>query len=206
MGGVLAAVDWRLVFLVNVPIGVAGIVWSFWQLREVGERHPARIDWLGNLTFAAGLAVLLTGITYGIKPYGASNMGWSNPFVIVMIATGIALLVAFFFIERYVAEPMFNLGLFRIRAFRRREPRGGALVHRQRRHAVHAHHVAPGHLAAAPRLQLRADAAVGGIYMLPLTMGFLVAGPISGHPVRPLRSGAPSRPPACCSRRSASCC
>jgi MFS family permease len=180
MGGVLAAVDWRLVFLVNVPIGVAGIVWSFWQLREVGERHPARIDWLGNLTFAAGLAVLLTGITYGIKPYGASNMGWSNPFVIVMIATGIALLVAFFFIERYVAEPMFNLGLFRIRAFA-----AGNL-------AVVLSSTASGGMQFMLIMWLQGiwlplhgysfeqTPLWAGIYMLPLTMGFLVAGPISG--------------------------
>jgi MFS family permease len=77
-GGLLAAVDWRLVFLFNVPIGIIGIVWAFWQLHEVGERHRARIDWAGNLTFAAGLVVLLTGITYGMKPYGTSNMGWSS--------------------------------------------------------------------------------------------------------------------------------
>jgi len=180
MGGVLAAVDWRLVFLVNVPIGVAGIVWSFWQLREVGERHPARIDWLGNLTFAAGLAVLLTGITYGIKPYGASNMGWSNPFVIGMIAAGVALLVAFFFIERYVAEPMFNLGLFRIRAFA-----AGNL-------AVVLSSTASGGMQFMLIMWLQGiwlplhgysfeqTPLWAGIYMLPLTMGFLVAGPVSG--------------------------
>ena len=116
-GGLLAAIDWRLVFMINIPIGLIGIAWAFWQLREVGERHPARIDWLGNLTFAAGLAVLLTGITYGIKPYGALQHGLGEPVCIAAIAGGIALLVAFVFIERYVAEPMFNLALFRIRAF-----------------------------------------------------------------------------------------
>jgi MFS family permease len=180
MGGVLAAVDWRLVFLVNVPIGVAGILWSFWQLHEVGERHPARIDWLGNLTFAAGLAVLLTGITYGIKPYGASNMGWSNPFVIGMIAAGIALLVAFFFIERYVAEPMFNLGLFRIRAFA-----AGNF-------AVVLSSTASGGMQFMLIMWLQGiwlplhgysfeqTPLWAAIYMLPLTMGFLVAGPVSG--------------------------
>jgi Arabinose efflux permease len=180
VGGVLAAVDWRLVFLVNVPIGIAGILWSFWQLREVGERHPARIDWLGNLTFAAGLAVLLTGITYGIKPYGASNMGWSSPFVISAIAVGIALLVAFFFIERFVADPMFNLGLFRIRAFA-----AGNL-------AVVLSSTASGGMQFMLIMWLQGiwlplhgysfeqTPLWAGIYMLPLTMGFLVAGPVSG--------------------------
>ena len=179
-GGLLAAIDWRLVFMINIPIGLIGIAWAFWQLREVGERHPARIDWLGNITFAAGLAVLLTGITYGIKPYGASNMGWANPFVIGAIAGGIALLVAFVFIERYVAEPMFNLALFRIRAFA-----AGNL-------AVVLSSVAnsgmqfmlimwlqgiwlPLHGYSFEQTPLWA-----GIYMLPLTVGFLVAGPASG--------------------------
>ena len=179
-GGLLAAVDWRLVFLINIPVGVVGIVWSFWKLREMGERHRARIDWAGNLTFAAGLALVLTGITYGIKPYGASNMGWANPFVIGMIAGGLALLVAFVFIELRVADPMFHLGLFRIRAFA-----AGNL-------AVVLSSLAnsgmqfmlimwlqgiwlPLHGYSFEQTPLWA-----GIYMLPLTCGFLVAGPLSG--------------------------
>jgi MFS family permease len=180
IGGVLAAVDWRLVFLINVPIGLIGIAWAFWQLHEVGERHRARIDWLGNLTFAAGLAVLLTGITYGIKPYGTSNMGWSSPFVITMIGIGIALLVAFFFVERYVAEPMFNLGLFRIRAFA-----AGNL-------AVVLSSTASGGMQFMLIMWLQGiwlplhgysfeqTPLWAGIYMLPMTLGFLVAGPVSG--------------------------
>ena len=161
MGGVLATIHWRLVFAVNVPFGLAAIVWAFWQLREIGERHRTRIDWLGNLTFAAGLAMILTGITYGIKPYGSSNMGWSNPFVLAMIAGGAAVLVAFVLIETRVEEPMINLRLFRIRAFAAGNLAVLLSAHRQQRHAVHAHHVAAGHLAAAARLQLRANAAVG---------------------------------------------
>ena len=179
-GGVLAAVDWRLVFLINVPIGLIGITWAFLQLREVGERHRARIDWLGNLTFAAGLAVLLTGITYGIKPYGTSNMGWSSPFVIGAIIAGVALLVAFFFIERYVAEPMFNLALFRIRAFA-----AGNL-------AVVLSSTASGGMQFMLIMWLQGiwlplhgysfeqTPLWAGIYMLPMTLGFLVAGPVSG--------------------------
>ena len=180
LGGVLAAVDWRLVFVINIPLGLIAIAWALLQLHEVGERHRARIDWLGNLTFAAGLAVLLTGITYGIKPYGSSNMGWSSPFVISAIAVGIALLVAFVFIERHVAEPMFNLALFRIRAFA-----AGNL-------AVVLSSVAsagmqfmlimwlqgiwlPLHGYSFEKTPLWA-----GIYLLPLTLGFLVAGPVSG--------------------------
>jgi EmrB/QacA subfamily drug resistance transporter len=179
-GGLLATVHWRLVFAINIPIGIIGIVWALLQLHEVGERHRTRIDWLGNVTFAAGLAVLLTGVTYGIKPYGTSNMGWGSPFVIGMLLGGLALLVAFVFIERVVTDPMFNLALFRIRAFA-----AGNL-------AVILSSVAnsgmqfmlimwlqgvwlPLHGYSFDRTPLWA-----GIYMLPMTLGFLASGPISG--------------------------
>jgi MFS family permease len=180
MGGVLATLHWRLVFAVNVPIGIAVIVWVSLQLREMGERHRTRIDWLGNISFAAGLAVLLTGITYGIKPYGASNMGWSNPFVLAMIVGGSAMLVAFVVIELRVAEPMFNLGLFRIRAFA-----AGNL-------AVLLSSIANGGMQFMLIMWLQGiwlplhgysfeqTPLWAGIFMLPLTTGFLVAGPISG--------------------------
>jgi MFS family permease len=193
-GGVLAAVDWRLVFAINVPIGLVGILWAFWQMHEIGERHRARIDWAGNLTFAAGLAMVLTGITYGIKPYGASNMGWANPFVIAMIAGGLAVLVAFVLVELRVEQPMFHLDLFRIRAFA-----AGNL-------AVVLSSLAqsgmqfmlimwlqgiwlPLHGYSFERTPLWA-----GIYMLPLTAGFLCAGPLSGilsdrYGARPFATG-----------------
>jgi len=87
------------------------------MLRELGERHPARIDWLGNLTLRRGLPMLLTGVSYGIKPYGSSSMGWSDPFVLGMMAGGAAALIVFVLIELHITEPMFNLRLLRIRAF-----------------------------------------------------------------------------------------
>jgi len=180
MGGVLATIHWRLVFAINVPIGIVAIVWAFLQLREMGERHRTRIDWLGNVTFAAGLAILLTGITYGIKPYGASNMAWANPFVLAMMTAGVVILVAFVLIEMHVAEPMFNLGLFRIRAFA-----AGNL-------AVLLSSIASGGMQFMLIMWLQGiwlplhgysyaqTPLWAGIYMLPMTLGFLVAGPISG--------------------------
>jgi MFS family permease len=116
-GGVLAALDWRAVFWVNVPVGVFGTVWAYRKLRDNGERHPGRIDWWGNITFALGLGAILIGITSGIQPYGDHTMGWTNPEVAGLLAAGVLLLVAFVVIERKVADPMFQLGLFRIRAF-----------------------------------------------------------------------------------------
>ena len=190
LGGVLASVQWRLVFAVNVPIGIGVILWSFWQLREIGERHRTRIDWLGNVTFAAGLAMILTGVTYGIKPYGTSSMGWSNPLVLALIAGGVAVLVGFLLIENRVNEPMVDLKLFKIRAFA-----AGNL-------AVLLSSVAnsgmqfmlimwlqgiwlPLHGYSFERTPLWA-----GIYMVPLTLGYLAAGPVSGilsdrHGARP---------------------
>jgi MFS family permease len=181
LGGVLAAVDWRMVFLINVPFGIIGSVWAYLMLRETGIRHKARIDWLGNVTFAAGLLALLVGITYGIKPYGSSTMGWASPFVIGAIASGIALLVGFVLIELRVKDPMFELRLFKIRAFA-----AGNL-------AVLLSSIANGGLQFMLIMWLQGiwlplhgynyvDTPLwAGIYMLPLTVGFLVAGPFFGR-------------------------
>src|SRR3954454_12407430 len=117
LGGLLGPVAWRLVFLVSVPIGVFATIWAYGTLRELGERRPARIDWWGNLTFAIGLVCVMIGITYGIQPYGGHTMGWTSPLVLETLLGGLAVLALFCVIETRVAEPMFHLDLFRIRAF-----------------------------------------------------------------------------------------
>jgi MFS family permease len=117
LGGVLAPVSWRLIFLVSVPIGVIGTAWCYVSLRDIGERRAAHIDWWGNLTFAAGLVAIMVGITSGIQPWGKHTMAWGSPKVIAELGGGIALLVIFAVIESRVAEPMLHLRLFRIRAF-----------------------------------------------------------------------------------------
>src|ERR1700723_2569427 len=111
-GGWLAALDWRAVFWVNVPVGVYGTWWAYRKLRDNGERHRGRIDWWGNVTFAVGLGSVLIAATYGIQPYGGHLMGWTNPWVVGGLAGGVALLVVFAIIETRVAEPMFQLSLF----------------------------------------------------------------------------------------------
>src|ERR1700757_1281293 len=78
LGGVLGPVGWRWVFLVSVPFGVMGTIWSYLKLQERGIRKPARLDWAGNLTFGAGLIAVLVGITYGIQPYGGHTLGWAH--------------------------------------------------------------------------------------------------------------------------------
>ena len=118
LGGVLSAVWWRGIFLVSVPVGLAGTVWAYLMLRETATiRGNQRIDYVGNVTFALGLTALLLGVTYGIQPYGHSTMGWTSPFVLACLGGGVALLCAFVAIEARVADPMFRLGLFRIRMF-----------------------------------------------------------------------------------------
>ncbi len=194
LGGVLAAVDWRLVFIVSVPIGLGGTIWSYLSLKEVGMRTPARIDWLGNITFGVGLIALLTGITYGIQPYGGHSMGWTSPFVLTGLIGGVTLLVLFCIIETKVASPMFDLHLMRIRAF-------AAGVS-----ATLLASIARGGLQFMLIIWLQgiwlvlhgynyADTPLwSGIYLLALTFGFVVSGPVSGwlsdkHGARAFASG-----------------
>ncbi len=180
VGGVLAGIDWRLVFIVSAPIGIIGTIWGYTSLHESGVRRHAKMDWPGNITFGVGLTILLAGITYGIQPYRGSSTGWANPWVLAGIIGGIALLVLFVFIEINTPEPMFAVSLFRIRAF--------------------ATANIAGFLAAISRGGLQFMLIIwlqgiwlplhgysyestplwAGIYLLPLTVGFLVAGPVSG--------------------------
>ena len=194
VGGVLAAINWRWVFIINVPIGLIGTIWGFWMLREIGVRHRARIDWIGNITFAAGLSMILIGVTQGIQPYGGSSMGWGNPMVIGLVAGGLLIMAAFAYWETRTPDPMFHLELFKIRAFTLGNVAGmlGS--------------VARGGLQFMLVIWLQgiwlplhgynytATPLWAGIYMLPLTVGFLVAGPISGilsdrYGARPFATG-----------------
>jgi MFS family permease len=180
LGGVLAPINWRLIFLVSVPVGLFGTILGYYKLHETSPRRPARIDWPGNITFALGLILVMVGITYGIEPYGHHVMGWTSPLVVSCLVSGVGLLVGFCFIETRVPQPMFRLQLFKIRAF--------------------TSGVVASFLAALSRgglmfiliiwlqgiwLPLHGYAFTvtplwAGIAMLPLTMGFLISGPISG--------------------------
>jgi MFS family permease len=181
LGGVLGPVDWRWVFLVSVPFGIFGTLWSYLKLRELGVRKPAKLDLPGNLTFAAGLIAVLVGITYGIQPYGGHVMGWTSPLVLTLIIGGLAVLAVFCFIETRVPEPMFRLSLFKIRPFTAGNlasllsslGRGGLMfiliIWLQ---GIYL----PMHGYSFEHTPLWA-----GIAMLPLTAGFLLAGPVSGY-------------------------
>jgi MFS family permease len=180
LGGVLAPINWRLIFLVSVPIGLFATVWGYLKLRELSERRPARIDWPGNITFAVGLILIMVGITYGIEPYGHDTMGWTNPSVLTCLGLGVLLLVAFGIIETKVAQPMFRLQLFKIRAFTAGVfasflaalSRGGLMFML----IIWLQGIwLPLHGYDFSRTPLWA-----GLAMLPLTAGFLISGPLAG--------------------------
>jgi MFS family permease len=179
-GGLLAALDWRAVFWVNVPVGVFGTMWAYRKLRDDGQRQPGRIDWWGNITFAVGLGAVLVAITDGIQPYHGHTMGWTSPAVYGLLAGGLVLLAVFALIEKSVRDPMFQLSLFRIRAF----TAGNA--------ASLAASIARGGLQFVLIIWLQgiwlplhgygySDTPLwAGIFLLPLTVGFLVSGPVAG--------------------------
>ena len=194
LGGILAPINWRYIFLVSVPIGLFATAFGYLALRELGTRRPTAIDWPGNLTFVAGIVFLMGGITYGIEPYGGHTMGWTNPVVYGAALIGCGLLVAFWMIERRSADPMFHLALFKIRAF--------------------AAGVFASFLAALSRGGLMFMLVIwlqgiwlplhgfnfvqtplwAGLAMVPLTIGMLIAGPTSGilsdrFGVRPFATG-----------------
>ena len=180
-GGLLATLDWRAVFWVNVPIGIVGTIWSYRSLRETGERHRTRIDWIGNFTFTAGMAALLISITNGIQPYHGHPTGWSNPEVLATFFGGLALLVIFCIIETRVAEPMVRLGLFRIRAFAAGNI--AAMMVAMARGGLQFMLIIwlQGVWLPLHGYSFQTTPLWAGLYLLPLTLGFLTAGPLCGH-------------------------
>lgn len=181
LGGILAYFSWRLVFLVSVPVGIVGTIWAYLMLREVATiSSNHKIDWAGNVTFAVGATVLLLGITYGIEPYGGSPVGWGNPMVIAALSIGVILLAAFIWIELHIENPMFQLSLFKIRMF----AAGNA--------SSFLASIARGGLQFMLIIWLQGiwlplhgysyevTPLWAGIYMLPLLVGFVFMGPLSG--------------------------
>jgi MFS family permease len=180
LGGVLGPINWHLVFLVSVPVGIFATVWAFYMLKDIGEQKPARMDWWGNILFGVGLIAILVGITYGLQPYGGHPMGWTSPVVLGLMFGGLALLIVFCFVETRVAEPLFKLSMFRIRAFAMGNlanfvmavGRGGL----QFMLIIWLQGIwLPLHGYSFEKTPLWA-----GIYLLPLTAGFLLSAPLSG--------------------------
>jgi MFS family permease len=180
LGGILAPINWRLVFLISVPVGVFGTVWAYMKLREVPRSGGRRkVDWPGNITFALGLILIMIAVTYGIRPAGGASTGWGSAKVLTLIGCGLASLIAFLVVESRVEQPMFRLPLFKIRAFT-----FGTL-------STFLSAVARGGLMFMLIIWLQGiwlpehgydfnDTPLwAGIYILPLTIGMLLAGPAS---------------------------
>jgi EmrB/QacA subfamily drug resistance transporter len=180
LGGLLAAVDWRLVFWVNVPIGLFGTIWAYKSLREISTTRRAKIDWIGNIMFAVGLGSLLVAITYGIRPYGGHATGWTSPWIITGLIGGVVVLIAFCVFETKIAEPMFQMSLFKIRAFA--AGNAASLLGAIARGGLQFMLVIwlAGIWLPLHGYDFTVTPLWAGIYMLPLTAGFLIAGPISG--------------------------
>ncbi|MCL2770219.1 MAG: MFS transporter, partial [Solirubrobacterales bacterium] len=181
LGGLLAPINWRLVFLISVPVGLFGTVWAYRKLEERSQPRRRPIDWPGNVLFAVGLVSLMVAVTYGIRPYGHHATGWGSPRVLALVGVGVACLAAFAVVERRVKDPMFQLPLFRIRAFTfgtlstflSAVARGGLMFML----IIWLQGIwLPLHGYNFARTPLWA-----GIYMLPLTAGMLIAGPVSGY-------------------------
>jgi MFS family permease len=180
LGGVLGPANWHLIFLVSAPVGVFGTVWAYFMLHDIGVRKHARMDWWGNLLFGVGLIALLVGITYGLLPYGGHPMGWTNPWVLTSMIGGVALLVVFVWVETKVAEPLFRMSLFRIRPFAAGNVANLAMA--MSRGGMQFMLIIwlqgiwlPLHGYSFSQTPLWA-----GIYLIPLTIGFLLSAPLSG--------------------------
>ena len=181
IGGILAPINWRLVFLISVPTGIFGTIWAYRRLRDLSERTKQPIDWPGNVTFAIGLILVMIGVTYGIQPYGGHPLGWTSPTVIICLIAGVLTLAAFGVIETRVRYPMFRLSLFRIKAFSfgtiatflAALGRGGLMFML----IIWLQGIwLPLHGYSFERTPFWA-----GVYMLPMTVGFLLAGPLAGR-------------------------
>jgi MFS family permease len=180
LGGVLAPINWHLIFLVSAPVGAFGTVWAYFMLHDIGVRKHAHVDWWGNLLFGAGLVAILVGITYGLLPYGGHPMGWTNPWVLTALFGGLALLVVFVYAETKVPEPLFRISLFRIRAFAAGNI--ASLMLAMGRGGMQFMLIIwlqgiwlPLHGYSFSQTPLWA-----GIYLVPLTVGFLASAPLAG--------------------------
>ncbi|MEH3139130.1 MAG: MFS transporter [Mycobacterium kyogaense] len=180
IGGFLSEWHWKAIFWVGVPIGILGTIWSVRSLKELGDRSPGKLDWAGTLTFGIGLTVLLIGITYGIQPYGNSTTGWTNPAVLGAIGFGVALLVVFCIVELRVKQPMVNIRLFRSASFGMGNLAG--LMSSVGRGGLQFMLIIwlQGIWLPLHGYSFESTPLWAGIYMLPMTVGFLVAGPLAG--------------------------
>ncbi len=181
LGGILSSINWRYIFLVSVPVGILGTAWSYLKLKDTAVRHKdQKIDLVGNATFGGGLSLILIAITYGLMPYGGSSMGWGNPWVVWSMIGGAALLALFVVVELYVEQPMFNMKLFKNRAFSTGSFAG--LLQSMGMGGVMLMLIIllQGIWLPLNNYSYSSVPFWAGIYMTPMMLGFVAMGPISG--------------------------
>jgi len=182
LGGVLALFDWRYIFLVSVPVGALGTVWSYAKLKDINAiRKGQKVDVWGNLTFASGLTLVIVGVTYALEPYGNSAMGWGDPWVIASMAVGFGLLAAFPFVEKRVADPMFRLELFRNRMFSAANLAGVFAAVGRGGVQIMLIILLQGIWLPLHGVSYQSTPFWAGVYMIPMIAGFAIMGPISGY-------------------------
>ena len=169
VGGLLTALSWRWIFLINVPLGIAGTIWGIIRLREPetlpGGQH---FDLWGSLTSILGLTLLLLGLSMVAFPAGGPAF---LPFAIMGL--GVATLVAFIVIELKTPQPMLDFGLFRHRLFALANLAGGL------------NGLARGAVLFMLTFFLQGpygkDPFHAGIMLAPFGLAFLALGPVSGY-------------------------
>ncbi|MGV8144137.1 MAG: MFS transporter [Methanothermobacter sp.] len=182
LGGILAVFNWRYVFLVSVPFGIIGTIWSVLKLKEISIiSGEGKIDYFGNITFVAAIISILLGISYGLMPYGNDSMGWSNPWVIFAMVFGIVLLPIFLYIETKVEVPMFNLNLFKIKMFSFANLAGLSNSLARGGMMFMLIILLQGIWLPLNGYSYESTPFWAGVFMLPLTLGMAIMGPISGH-------------------------
>ncbi len=168
LGGFLTSyLGWRSIFWINLPIGGFATIWAYFKLRELGTIKRERIDWLGNATLAFGLLFILIGITFA--SFQIFNHFQNSLFIIA----GFALLILFYFVEKRVSRPMFDLSLFKINLFT-----GGNI-------AIFLNALARGAFTLVMAFYLQGwsmnlSPLNAGIYLIPVSVSLAVFAPVTG--------------------------
>ena len=179
-GGLLASSNWHLVFIVNIPFAVAGSLWSVFKLKAISKKVKVPMDIAGNVALGGGLVLISLGFTYALVPYGNSSMGWGSPWVLASFVVGVVLLVAFVFLELKVKQPLFDLRLFKIRAFNYGNLAN--FVSSLGRGAIMFLVIIwlQGIYLPLHGFTYSSTPFWAGIYMLPMMVGFIALGPVGG--------------------------